>query len=138
MWSLALLSIILIICNYSFDCRTTCVQDEIMRKCSTVRDPVCAYFASLDCENGICQMEATNSCTACAERTVMFYENGRCTANKVFCDPRARPEFCTMEYAPVCAYYEDAETGELLKRTAGNGCSACGDFAVKYYIRGEC
>lgn len=44
------------------------------------------------------------------------------------CD-EPRPEFCTMEYNPVCG--SDGETH-------GNGCTACSDADVEYYVPGAC
>jgi hypothetical protein len=46
-------------------------------------------------------------------------------------DPR--PEFCTREYAPVCAKLID---GSL--KTYSNGCSACSDKKVIGYKPGQC
>lgn len=44
-----------------------------------------------------------------------------------------RPDFCPMNYAPVCGY----QGAEAIK-TYSNGCSACGTAAVSHFIDGQC
>lgn len=46
-------------------------------------------------------------------------------------DPR--PQVCTLEYAPVCAF-----RGEGERRQYSNGCSACADPEVSGYNDGAC
>ena len=46
-------------------------------------------------------------------------------------DPR--PEFCTMDYNPVCGTLEDGSS-----KTYSNGCTACSDAAVAGWILGAC
>ena len=46
---------------------------------------------------------------------------------KTFCK-NPRPHICPMIYAPVC--------GKPTYKTYSNGCSACSDESVKYYIKG--
>ncbi len=48
---------------------------------------------------------------------------------KIYCK-NPRPQICTMNYAPVC--------GKPTNKTYSNGCSACQDSNVFYYIRGRC
>jgi len=48
---------------------------------------------------------------------------------KHFCK-NPRPHICPMIYAPVC--------GKPTYKTYSNGCSACADIHVKYYIKGKC
>lgn len=51
-----------------------------------------------------------------------------------------RPEICTMEYAPVCGIFD--ETINCVKAPCGitfsNGCIACSNENIKYWISGEC
>jgi hypothetical protein len=47
--------------------------------------------------------------------------------------PNERPEVCTMEYAPVCAFLEKDQRKEY-----SNYCNACSDVQVKSYIAGPC
>ena len=56
---------------------------------------------------------------------------------QTFCDPNARPVFCTPVYSPVCAYPEGCETS-LCSYTAINACAACGQSDVVSYTPGEC
>lgn len=103
----------------------------VLVNCITTPDPVCAYFRDgKDCK--LAQRASLNACTACADETSLYYIEGECTGNKVYCDTKAQPEFCTLEYNPVCAYTADGSF------TAGNKCAACADIDVKYYVVGEC
>lgn len=47
--------------------------------------------------------------------------------------PDQRPQMCTMQYDPVCAWHEDGRSV-----TKGSACSACGDHSVEGYLPGEC
>ena len=47
---------------------------------------------------------------------------------------KSRPDFCTMQYDPVCGY--DSAGKQL--RTYGNACSACGHLEVHSHTPGEC
>lgn len=53
-------------------------------------------------------------------------------ATAVQCEEPRAP-ICTREYRPVCGV---TETGEL--KTYGNGCSACAEQSVAYYLSGDC
>jgi hypothetical protein len=44
-----------------------------------------------------------------------------------------RPQVCTMEYAPVCAYLMAGGS-----RAYSSGCNACADDAVAVYLPGSC
>jgi len=115
-----------------------CKNDGILALCSTESDPVCAFFKKDICSKKLSQLEGTNACTACNNKGVVYYEKGPCKGNKVYCDPFARPEFCTEEFNPVCAFSKGRCRGGYCKTTAGNKCSACADTKVEFYIRGEC
>ena len=41
-----------------------------------------------------------------------------------------RPEVCPLIYQPVC--------GKPINKTFSNGCFACMDESVKYFVEGEC
>jgi len=56
---------------------------------------------------------------------------------QTYCDPNARPVFCTPVYSPVCAYPEGCENS-LCSYTAINACAACGQSDVVFYTPGEC
>ncbi len=47
-----------------------------------------------------------------------------------------RARFCTMQYAPVCAYYSCDHPPCI--STRGNACMACSDPEVLYYTPGSC
>jgi len=59
--------------------------------------------------------------------------------NRNFC-PEERGMICTMEYVPVCGYFGDNIqcVKEPCAKTYSNGCSACSDTKVEYWIDGEC
>ena len=46
-------------------------------------------------------------------------------------DPR--PEMCTRDYRPVCAYLSDGSRKEY-----SNGCTACSDGNVRSWVDGRC
>jgi len=48
--------------------------------------------------------------------------------------PEPRPQVCTLEYAPVCAFV--GKHGA--RKEFASGCSACGDASVSAYIPGPC
>ncbi len=51
-------------------------------------------------------------------------------------DPR--PEACTMQYAPVCAFVEGPLKGNPSRKQYSNACVACADSSVVGYISGPC
>lgn len=56
--------------------------------------------------------------------------------NKVFCE-NPRPEICTKEYRPVFGYFDGSKIQCIQApcgNTYSNGCSACSDENVLYYI----
>ena len=46
-------------------------------------------------------------------------------------DPR--PEVCTMDYRPVCGTRQDGSV-----KTYSNGCGACSNPEVVYWVEGAC
>jgi len=58
-------------------------------------------------------------------------------SDQIFCDPTARPVFCTPAYNPVCAYSYGCNNS-LCSYTAINSCAACGQSDISYYTLGEC
>ena len=53
------------------------------------------------------------------------------------CDAKIRPQMCTADYQPVCAYIKDCIGGSCTK-TMSNACSACSDKSVQAYFNGAC
>jgi len=55
-----------------------------------------------------------------------------------------RPEFCTMDFNPVCATRDNGircvttPCSSTESATYSNGCSACADKNVFSYVAGEC
>jgi len=52
-----------------------------------------------------------------------------------------RPEFCTQEYAPVCAFVQVeciTEPCDPVRETFSNGCTACSNQRVISYTPEEC
>jgi hypothetical protein len=65
-------------------------------------------------------------------------------AGATYCED-SRPEICTMDYNPVCGYLANPQQCEEFwvnnqpcTKTYSNGCSACSDTAVIYWLEGEC
>lgn len=63
------------------------------------------------------------------------------TERQNFCTPDSRnAEVCTLEYQPVCGYFN--QTIQCIKfpcaDTYSNGCEACRDRKVEYWVEGEC
>ena len=106
-------------------------------RCSTQFTGACAFFTKNGCSKTLYQKYTANGCIACNDETAKFWEEGKCTGNKVYCDQDFRPQVCTREYEPVCAYSIDAK-GKETKINAGNDCSACANESVNYFVRGEC
>ena len=107
-------------------------------KCSSQWTGVCAFFESGEgCSKTLAQKYSANSCVACSDPSVKYYEQGQCTGHKVYCDNKVRPEFCTRDYTPVCAYSVNSH-GKYTSATAGNACNACSKASVEYFIQGEC
>jgi hypothetical protein len=48
----------------------------------------------------------------------------------------ARGDVCTQEYKPVCARHEDGS--KISYKTISNGCTACMDYMIVGYTKGEC
>ena len=72
-----------------------------------------------------------------------FFENnrGNVSEERHYCSNISREgRFCTQEYAPVCGWFK--EEIKCIKwscaMTFSNGCFACLDEKVEYYINGEC
>lgn len=51
-----------------------------------------------------------------------------------------RPEACTAEYSPVCGIFEESIScvSPPCGITYSNGCEACSDNMVEYWVEGEC
>ena len=52
---------------------------------------------------------------------------------KILSCPEQRPDMCTMQYEPVCAYLVNSS-----QRTFSNACNACSDKNVSGYKPGQC
>jgi len=63
--------------------------------------------------------------------------------NSIKCN-EPRPEFCTMDFNPVCATRDNGvrcvttPCSSAESATYSNGCSACSDKNVFSYVAGEC
>ena len=108
-----------------------CIKDPIISQdCPKEFTGVCAHFlevASLKLK----QMYTANSCLACKHDSVQFYNEGKCNANKVYCDANCRPDSCTEEKIPVCAY-SFSKDKEAVRKTVSNECVACSTQGVDF------
>jgi len=140
LYSLLFLSVFLLF-DATLACKTKCTLDPLLTKCSANIDYVCVFFKKNPSDKFFSQMEVINACQACIRPGARFnhlYEAGGCKAKKVYCDDGFRPEVCTKEYNPVCAYSLNGKTNKLVRNTSGNKCTACADPSVQYYVKGAC
>lgn len=87
----------------------------------------CKNFYWIDNENKSCEQK--EFCGAYMYQGLQTFENkGECesASKRNYCT--SKPDFCTLEYMPVCGNDEV---------TYGNGCNACGSGA-EYWTLGEC
>ena len=76
--------------------------------------------------------EASGQIGAKHVSTHLLHANAGREKEMIACtDPR--PQVCTQDYRPVCAYLEDGSY-----KTFSNGCNACSDPAVNGYRQGPC
>ena len=71
---------------------------------------------------------------------VEFNQNEAIKEDKVYC-PEERGDACTMDYNPVCGWYNSKEIQCInypCAQTYSNGCSACVDKNIEYYTKGDC
>ncbi len=83
------------------------------------------------CQNGTV-IPTKDSC-GCPHATCA--ENIKCTPEQ------KKAEICTMEYMPVCGWFNSTKI-QCIKypcaSTYGNKCGACADEKVDFYTQGEC
>ena len=106
--------------------------------CNAQYKPVCAHFTLSDF--GSVYTTASNSCEACSDRSVDYYTDGECGEarnEQTYCLPNNRPDICTLEYNPVCGFYQQKD-GSIAHKVVGNACSACADPTILYHIPGPC
>lgn len=128
--------------------KAVCDPENKPEFCTYIYDPVCSI--SLDCfgqGNTACYRTLGNSCAACIDDKVDYHLPGECPvsetsdkcelAGKIYCDPNIRNDMCLEIYMPVCAFKTDCNE-EVCSKTFGNGCDACRDQTVEYYVDGEC
>lgn len=97
------------------------------------------------CFSSDCKKTYDNSCFACAELDVLFYESRQCEYSTepepidIKCQANDREaNFCTEEWAPVCGVTEICMSDLSSCRTYSNGCFACQNKDVNYHRKGEC
>ena len=72
------------------------------------------------------------SCLMLAACTTSAVDKSMPPAGATVCvDPR--PQVCTMDYRPVCGTHMDGSA-----KTYSNGCGACSNPEVVYWIEGAC
>jgi len=107
------------------------------------------YVAAGDACNDntvLCQGETTffnDTCgCGCAKKRTLPSTNGTSPEGTLtVCTPESRQgEFCTMDYNPVCGWYD--ESISCIKypcaQTYSNACQACKKSMVKGWTAGEC
>ena len=65
----------------------------------------------------------------------IFVEISSSMATRNYCR-HPRPRACREIFSPVCAYKYNRQHPP--RYTASNGCSACRDHSVEYWITGRC
>jgi len=121
------------------DVQNVCDPNDRPQVCTLIYTATCAVAA--DCEGPHCFEDTGNPCAACGMDNVAYSLPGTCPSNnrneRTYCDANNRPEFCTLEYNPVCAHKANC-VGNNCYHTAGNRCGACSDDTVDYHLPGEC
>ena len=99
-----------------------------------------------------CTPQGPTACTedakVCPDGTVLVREAPDCEfpdcpdTGKIFCTPEQRDaEVCTLEYRPVCGFFDPLKV-QCIKapcaNTYSNPCFACADENVLYWEAGEC
>jgi hypothetical protein len=117
---------------------TMCVDSQRNVACTKQYEPVCALL-----EDGTTVTKG-NACDACSDQEVVMHLPGACEQDaqdqdeelfqEYYCTDEQRGAVaCTMDYTPVCGYFNNGETS-----TQGNACAACANEEIEYYIMGEC
>jgi hypothetical protein len=98
-------------------------------------DPVCGIkkkcYAYQDCDKTF-----KNVCGACTHGSYPYYQNGPCESEKKHCGKK-RPYYCPYIKDFVCASFTDKNQVSHYV-TVNNGCNACKDKSVDYYLKGYC
>ena len=80
----------------------------------------------------VCGIFVSLQIVGCTDTKPQQAEGSESLPNLIQC-AELRPQICTQEYVPVCAYLKDGA-----KRTYASGCSACSDANVANYQLGQC
>jgi len=85
-------------------------------------------------QSGICTLKGGTKCDEWA------YFRGECPAKQTCSEAQKAAEICTMEYAPVCGWFN--QSIKCFKypcaMTYGNKCQACAADNVEYWTEGKC
>lgn len=128
--------------------QTQCDPNNRPQWCTDDYTPVCAHIAG--CTEGSCTRTIFNGCTACSDETVDYHVPGECPYSsegkepdeedilRTICDPNNRPQWCTDDWTPVCAYLSECNADGICVQTASNACEGCAIATAMYHIPGEC
>jgi len=152
---IALISLIVVVSSMNLEGLHVCTAEEkVPGPCTREYNPTCGYLDDrVNCASvrKPCAINAGNPCSACKTRDVVGYTVGNCpTENLITRPPQAvreiacpenRPQMCTREYRPVCAWLDTTRIQcdkAPCAFVASNKCVACSDANVRGFSEGEC
>lgn len=124
-----------------------CSTENRDAMCPMIYEPVCTISEKkTKCRTGFEKRveahDSSNGCVGCSSSRAKFFVQGECNdvAAPRVCEKEDREaQVCTLEYAPVCAYYKgDGCEEELCKKTVSNECAGCRDEDVLFVVDGAC
>lgn len=94
--------------------------------------------------NATVRVPPSSTDTGVRTGTAYSIPSGTSSTTRYYPCTEPRPQICTLQYAPVCAYVDNgircirAPCPNIDRKTYGNACTACADPKAYGYENGEC